>query len=405
LATSSIHGAGSLVEMEPTDSVNSEKSPNQHLADVKTRDRSPVGLVLLPWRLCRAAYVVTVEPIVFLFMFGVYLMLFTSQQYFFWRYGSEVLARNGTPSVNGCISADDLGDSVVDVQKSSSRLLSYVYVPGQVMCIFTALFLGSLSDTLGRKFIFYLVGTGVVLQGLVSLVVVLYKLDLRLFIIGGVLSGFFGGFASILATSFSYAADISSPGRGRSIRISIIEAMIFVAGLVSEGGAGKVIELLNCSFWPLIAVYIGSGVLMILYTALFLREPFSRSERLQRAADSPKGIGRLLRGLRLFFCPSTYSTWKLWAALGVLVIIAGNFVGTQTITAIFQAGPPLKWGPAMIGYYAMVAMATHGVVTLLLLPLMVTLSLPDVLIALIGVSLVAEWTSLLGLFTATGRCS
>ena len=196
---------------------------------------------------------------------------------------------------------------------------------------------------------------------------------------------FFGGFASILAASFAYAADVSSPGRGRSIRISIIEAVIYIAGLVAEGGAGKVLELLNCTFWPLIVVYIGSGLLMVLYTALFLPEPFSRSERLQRAADSPKGVGRLLRGLRLFFCPSHYSTWKLWVALGALVVISGNFVGTQTITAIFQEGSPLKWGPAKIGYYAMVAMATHGIVTLFILPLLVALSLPDILIAIIGV--------------------
>ena len=150
---------------------------------------------VFPWRLylqCRGAYVVTVEPVVFLFMFGVYLMLFTSQQYFFWRYGSEALARNGTPSVNGCISADDLGHKLlVEVQKSSSRLLSYVFVPGQVMCIFTALVLGPLSDTFGRKFIFYLVGTGVLVQGLVSLIVILLKLDMRFLIVGGVLSGFF----------------------------------------------------------------------------------------------------------------------------------------------------------------------------------------------------------------------
>ena len=325
----------------------------------------------------------------FLFMFSFYLMLFTSQQYFFWRYGTEALARNSSqPNASlpaGCISAEDLGNKLaVDVQISSSHLLSYVYVPGQVMCIFTAMILGPLSDTFGRKFIFYLVGTGVVLQGLVSFVIVWFELDMHLFIIGGVLSGLFGGFASILAGSFAYAADVSTPGRLRSVRLSLIEAMISVSGLISEGGAGKLLELLDCSFWPLTVIYTGSGLLMILYTAVFLPEPFSRQERLQRSEEQPKGAGRALRGLKLFFCPSSYSTWKLWASLTVLIIIVGNLVGTHIITAIFQEGLPLEWGPAMIGYYEMVAMAAHGVVTLLVLPLLVALSLPDVLIGLIG---------------------
>ena len=278
---------------------------------------------------CRAAHVVTVEPLVFLFMFSFYLMLFTSQQYFFWRYGTEALARNSSqPNASlpaGCISAEDLGNKLaVDVQKSSSHLLSYVYVPGQVMCIFTAMILGPLSDTFGRKFVFYLVGTGVVLQGLVSFVIVWFELDMHLFIIGGVLSGLFGGFASILAGSFAYTADVSTPGRLRSVRLSLIEAMISVAGLISEGGAGKLLELLDCSFWPLTVIYTGSGLLMILYTAVFLPEPFSRQERLQRSEEQPKGASRALRGLKLFFCPSSYSTWKLWASLAVLIIIVGT---------------------------------------------------------------------------------
>ena len=352
----------------------------------------------------RTTRIVTVEPLVFLFMFGLFLMIFTQQQYFFWRYGRDTLRRssanyNSTTNnsmSDGCITAEDLGSaSVREVQKSASHLLSYVNFPGQLLCIATSMILGPLSDTLGRKFIFYLVGTGVVLQGLLSLAIVIFKLDLHFFIIGGVLSGLCGGFAATLGACFSYAADISSPGSSRSIRIALVEAMVFMAGLIAEGGAGKVLEQLKCSFWPLIAVYIGSGLLMILYTALFLPEPFSRSERLQRAAHHPKGVGRLLRGLRLFFCPSTYSTWQLWAALGVLVIIVGNLVGAQMITAIFQEGPPLKWKPSMIGYFDVVQMAAHGFATLVILPLLVTLSLPDVATALIG----AVFNAAVALFT------
>ena len=334
------------------------------------------------FRELRKTRIITVEPLVFLFMFGLFLMIFTQQQYFFWHYGKLFL--NSTH--DDCISAEDLeSDAVVKVQKSASHLLSYVNFPGQVLGIATSMILGPLSDTMGRRFIFYLVGSGVVLQGVLSLVVVVLNLDVHIFIVGGVLSGMCGGFAATLGASFAYAADVSSPGPSRSIRIAFVEAMVFVAGLIAEGGAGKVLEQLKCSFWPLIAVYIGSGLLMILYTAVFLREPFSRSERLQRAAGSPKGIGRLLRGLRLFFCPSTYSTWKLWAALGALTIIVGNLIGAQMITAIFQEGPPLKWKPAMIGYFDVVQMAAHGFATLVILPLLVALSLPDVAIALIGV--------------------
>ena len=333
--------------------------------------------------------IVTVEPLVFLFMFGLFLMIFIEQQYFFWHYGMAALAAShNRTSRNHCVSARELessGRSVVHVQESSSRLLSYVNVPGQLLCIATSMVLGPLSDTLGRKFIFYSVGTGVILQGLLSFFIVWFELDLHFFILSGSLTGLFGGFASTLGASFAYTADISSPGPSRTVRIAVVEAMVFVAGVVSQGGAGKLLELLDCSFWPLTVIFTGSGLLMILYTAVFLPEPFSRQERLQRSEEQPKGASRALRGLKLFFCPSSYSTWKLWASLTALIIIIGNLVGTQMITAIFQEGHPLKWTPSMIGYFDVVLMAAHGFASIVILPLLVALSLPDVVSALIGV--------------------
>ena len=352
---------------------------------------------LNPWRLyqdCRAAHIVTVEPIVFLYMFCVYLWIFITQQYFFWRYSKEVLANTNFPGLRNasfCISTDDLdtygptNKTADNVRESASHLLSYVNVPSQLICVVVAMILGPLSDKLGRKFIFYSVGAGVVLQGVLSFLVVWFELNMYFFILSSGLAGFFGGFASVLAASFAYAADVSTPGKVRTIRISMIESMIFASGLISEGGAGRILQKFNCTFWPLFIVYAACGVLIILYTALCLPEPLSRLERLQRVSGHPKGIKTLLRGLKLFFCPSNYSTWKLWAALGVLCVMVGNFVGSQMITALYQEGHPLKWGPATIGYYSIVTMVAHGIVAVVVLPVLVALSLPDVTIALIGV--------------------
>ena len=351
---------------------------------------------LNPWRLfldCRAARIVTVEPVVFLYMYGTYLFLFATQQYFFWRYGKEALTNTSFPDLNRtafCISTDDLdtygtNDTSNDVQTSANNLLSYSNLPSLLISIVVAMIFGPLSDTLGRKFIFFSVGTGVVVQGVLAFVVIWFEWDMYFFILSSTVPGFFGGYASMLAASFAYAADISTPGKCRSIRIAVIEAMIYASGAVSQGGAGGMLQRLNCTFWPLILMYMASGVLILVYTAVFLPEPLSRLERLQKVADRPKGVKSLLNGLKMFLCPSEYSTWKLWAALIVLCIMVSNFVGSQEITAFFLEGHPLKWGPAVIGIYDVVAMVTHGVATIAVLSLLVALSLPDVVIALIGV--------------------
>ena len=204
-----------------------------------------------------------------------------------------------------------------------------------------------------------------------------------IFIPAATLSSVFGGFASCLTASFSYAADISS-GKWRTVRIALIEAMIFLGGALSQGTAGVLLRRLNCTFWPLFVIYITCGVLMIIYTAFLLPESLSKFERLQKTSHHRRGIWALARGLKIFFCPSEYSTWKLWLGVVVVSIMVSNFIGSQEITAFFLIGEPLKWQVDLIGYYDVVSQVTHGAVLIVIAPVLVALSLPDALIALIG---------------------
>ena len=353
---------------------------------------------LNPWRLFldyRAAHIVTVEPIHFLYLFSFFLFLFTTQQYFFWRFGRDALANTSFPYLNStafCISTDDLdkygnNHTTVDVQKSASNLVSYSNLPSLVISVLVAMIFGPLSDKLGRKFVFFSVGTGVVIQGVLAFLIIQFELNMYYFILSSAVPAFFGGFASIMMASFAYAADVSNPGKCRTIRISMIESMLFASGAISEGGAGAFLQHLHCTFWPLVITYTASGVLIIIYTAIFLHEPFSKLERLQKVSNSQKGVKThtLLRGLKVFLCRSKYSAWKLWAALGVLCIMVSNFVGSQMITALFLEGHPLKWGPAVIGIYDVVSMIARGIAAVVVLPVLVAFSLPDAVVALIGV--------------------
>ena len=350
---------------------------------------------LNPWRLfldCRAAKIVTVEPIVFLYMFNTYLLSFTLQQYFFWRFGKEQLANSSFPDLNRssfCISTDDLDDygrtneTADNVQASAGHLVTYTFLPGLLVSVIVALVLGPLSDKYGRRLIFFSIATGVLVQGVLTFFIMWFNLNMYLFILGATLPSFFGGFASCLTASFSYAADISS-GRCRTIRIALIEAMIFLGGALSEGTAGVLLRRLNCTFWPLLVIYITCGVLMIVYAIFILPESLSKFERLQKTSHHRRGVRALARGLKIFLCPSEYSTWKLWFGVVVISIMVSNFIGSQEITAFFLIGEPLKWHVDLIGYYDVVTQVTHGLVLIVIAPILVALSLPDAVIALIG---------------------
>ena len=378
------------------DSASSDSKPMKWGARLKADWTS---FSLNPWRLfleCRAAKIVTVEPIVFLYMFDSVLFLFTLQQYFFWRFGKEQLANSSFPDLNRssfCISTDDLNEygrnneTANDVQTSSGRLMTYSTVPGLLLSVIVTLVLGPLSDKYGRRLIFFSMGIGVLVQGVLAFFIIWFELNVHLFILDTTLASLIGGFAraACLTASFAYAADISS-GKWRTIRIAMIDAMVYLGAALSHGAAGLLLHKLKCTFWPLTVIYIICGVLIFVYATFLLPESLSRVDRQQKASHHPRGIRALARGLKIFFCPSEYSTWKLWLGLLVITIVVSNFIGAEEITAFFLLGEPLKWRVDLIGYYGLVAYLTHGLVLAVITPVLVTLSLSDAVIALVGLA-------------------
>ena len=101
--------------------------------------------------------ILTVEPVLFLYMFGIFMSLSVTQEYIFNWFGREMLVRhaNHTGSFNFCISTDLLnkevnltgGKKAGDVVQTQASLLSLATtLLGQLPSIFAALVYGPLTD-------------------------------------------------------------------------------------------------------------------------------------------------------------------------------------------------------------------------------------------------------------------
>ena len=351
---------------------------------------------LNPWKLYlrfRKAKVVTVEPVLFLYMFGTYMSFSMIEQYYLKRFGVQKLHNTSFPFPNGsesfCINSSQLdkyggNGTSDDVQASASHLLLYGQVPNQLLSIITALMFGPLSDRYGRRPLMVVIGIGVTLNGLMTLGIVHYNLNIYLFIATNVITGFTGGFASVLTLCFAYIADVSSL-KWRTLRIGIVEAMIFGGGALGEGISGLWLNELNCFFEPIFWLYTAVNALIIVYVILFLPEPLTRRERLENAKNRPRGYKAVLQGFKIFFCSPWQIRLLLWFALIAMSIIVMNMIGSQEITIFFLSAPhPLEWEPKTIGLYQATTQASHMIGLLVVLPILVALNLPDALIGLIG---------------------
>lgn len=339
----------------------------------------------------RRARILTVEPVMFLFMFGMFLFSTLSQQYLMNRYSLDILQNTSYPYANEtrCVYKEDVtnytGDpSAYDRVVIGNATLLFVFrsLAFQIPSIIVTMIVGPLSDRYGRRPVIILVAIGAVLQGLGVLVVILCGLDLHYFIVFGGIEGLCGGLSAMTMACYSYVSDVSSV-KWRTMRIGLVQSMLYVAGILSRGLGLLWFQKLNCDItYPLVLV-VACNFCIILYTVLFLPESLSNKERQKKNLDKPHGLKLLNRGFNIFFCQvHEYPVWRLWLAL-VPIVFMTMIMTAETSIGIFYFGE-MNWKPFLVGINQALAMSSHMISLMVVLPILVALKFPDPLISLIG---------------------
>ena len=207
---------------------------------------------------------ITVEPVIFFYMMCRFMLNPLSQQLALKKichqeYGDEI-CKNLTKS------QEDF------VHQKTSKWILYQSVAWTLPSIFASLILGSWSDKVGRKVILILPSVGSVLLYVnYVLNVAFFSLHVNYLLIGVCVSGFFGGFATILLGVFSYISDITDKSQ-RTIRVAVLESMIFMGGTAGSLIGGILLD--HDGFIPAFGLCLGLTVLTILYISFVLPESY-----------------------------------------------------------------------------------------------------------------------------------
>ncbi|XP_076471062.1 proton-coupled folate transporter-like [Babylonia areolata] len=194
-------------------------------------------------RRCVSTYV-PIEPLLLGYAFARVIIIVLTGFYFF----DEASRWYGDPSMsslNPCGTNQSAGGHAADqtraenVQKEALQLTMVGSFSVYMTAVLPALFIGPLTDRIGRRLGFALPVLGVVLRGIVFLLVLGTGANVYFIYIGTVLEGLGGGFGTLLMTSFSAAADVTKPGRQRALRICIIEAVQVLGSALAGFIAGQ----------------------------------------------------------------------------------------------------------------------------------------------------------------------
>lgn len=208
---------------------------------------------------------VTVEPVMFLYMFGVFMQFITLQALIY----DKVCLLNFNETV--CSNLNNLTFKAEEdlVQKTTSKWLLYTNLAMGIPSLFSVvLFIGPWGDKAGRKMPIVICLVGAVFATGSAAVNAAYMLaPLPYLLIGGFLNGLCGGYIAALMSMYTYIAQVSTK-ENKTVKMGLLEAMVFLSGTLGTATSGVMLD--NTSYVFVFSLLTGTMVLAVIYTLLWV---------------------------------------------------------------------------------------------------------------------------------------
>lgn len=323
-------------------------------------------------------YRVTVEPVLFLYMLGIFMLLPALQDLIY----SKVCLETFSKDVCDDLYSSKNSEALDVVQSNSSHWVLGSTLALAFTSIITAQFLGSWSDTYGRKIPMLLPPLGGVFASFVYIVlsVEMTEAPVSLILLASVIAGLGGGFTSCIMTCMSYVAQVSDT-LARTVHVGILESMIYVGGTLGPllGGWMQQAWGRSTTFTVIMAV----NATIIVYIVMFVRNILPRHPPEASWVKSGCSFHHLRRSAATVFKQRqekrrTCLLWLLAAASLVMFCTAGEI----DISYLYVKDKPIKWPFVKYTWYFSFKYGLGALALAVILPL--CSRAPDMLLVVAG---------------------
>ncbi|XP_078607990.1 proton-coupled folate transporter-like [Branchiostoma floridae x Branchiostoma japonicum] len=286
---------------------------------------------------------VTIEPIAFLLVLAVVMVLPLQQQYIYYKLGNDTLPSNSHCDVN---TSHPASKGNKRVEEEAADWLTYIKLSISLPSLVMVLVLGSLSDKLGRKITLIAPLFGTLIWLLLGALVVYFNLPLSMFLVGSFIFGVMGGSASFITGCTSYVADITEKGQSRDVRLAIVGSAAGVAVIAAVLVGGYWLEALGppLGFQEPYWFTVGLMVFCILYALFALKE--TRPKQPGSKLCSLSYIARIVSFVRRIQKPKRWIMGTLMLVYFLAHSVQESVTGVKTVILL---SPPYCWNPVLIG--------------------------------------------------------
>lgn len=273
---------------------------------------------------------------------------YSYQAYMKERYPNSTL--NSTGSQYACnvnINSTEYKQQVV-VQKLTSEWNIYCTLVSNVPGILFTVNLASFSDVYGRKLFFLAPLIGTFLKNALCAIGIYFNFNITYFIIFYAFEGCTGTWISTLSMVYCYIADLTEPGKPRTIVIGLLELGIGTGAFVSTTLSGYLIKWTDGFFYPLVAS-VSAVVLALMVVMFLLPESLPQSKR-HNKVSIVQNFARVSECYKSNFSPLA----KPWVFITLIVLfIASGFgnLGRLQVETLYQLNSPFCWDSVRIGWY------------------------------------------------------
>ncbi len=245
-----------------------------------------------------------------------------------------------------CGSSNSMNDSNYllqqEVQATTARWMVYLDFMEIIPSLLSTIFLGSLSDVMGRKIAIMLPIVGQSVKFLLYICVIAWQLPIYVLLIAEFVHAMFGGPMTIVVACFAYIADVYE-GRMRTFRITILDVIFGLVGSIANIGMGYYIQ--NHGFYYPFFLLIGLNLINLVYTVVGIPEIREFKPGIKLLT-----FEHLTKSFQVIYKPSV-SKWKI-----IIFVFAFNVSGTllssrRNLETLFVLNSPLCWSSVLIGYY------------------------------------------------------